>query len=137
MLLRNISAENGLCNGTRLIIKKILNRLLEAEIATGDHAEKIVYIPRMPLTPSNTNLPFEFSRTQFSIRPAFVININRAQGQTLDMIGIWLNESVFTHGQLYVALSRVSSFNSIKISIEQHNYGKYFTRNVVYPEVFK
>ena len=71
-------------------------------------------------------------RIQFTVRSAFAITISKSQGQTLDFIGLWLNEPLFTHGQLYVALSRVSSIDNIKISIPDKE-GK--TRNVVYKEV--
>ena len=68
--------------------------------------------------PSDTNLPFDFTRTQFPIRPAFCITLNESQGQKLDFISIWLGDDhVFTHGQLYVALSCVSNISQIKIAI--------------------
>ena len=89
----------------------------------------------MPLIPSDTDLPFDFQRNQFPIRPAFCITINKSQGQTLEHVSIWLGDDhVFTHGQLYVALSRVSSINSIKIAT---NHPQLMTRNVVYNEIFQ
>ena len=36
LLLRNINPAGGLCNGTRLIIKNIFSRLIEAEIDVGE-----------------------------------------------------------------------------------------------------
>ena len=35
--------------------------------------------------------------------------INKVQGQTLKHMGLYLPQSVFSHGHLYVALSRVGS----------------------------
>ena len=35
MLLGNISSRRGLANGTRLIVKRILSHVIDAEIATG------------------------------------------------------------------------------------------------------
>jgi ATP-dependent DNA helicase PIF1 len=98
------------------------------------HKGKNILIPKMPLIPTDTNLPFDFERTQFPIRTAFCMTINKAQGQTLDFISVWLgDDSVFTHGQLYVALSRVSSLINIMIAL---NDEKKLTRNVVYNEIF-
>ena len=83
--------------------------------------------------PTETDLPFEFTRLQFPIRPCFSMSINKAQGQTLEFVSIWLGDDhVFTHGQLYVALSRVSAFDNIRIAT---NHPNLMTRNVVYREV--
>jgi ATP-dependent DNA helicase PIF1 len=88
--LRNINPNEGLCNGTRLKIKAITNRLIQAKITIGQFKDKTVFIPKMPLIPSDTHLPFDFKRLQFPIRPAFAITINKSQGQTLRFVSIWL-----------------------------------------------
>ena len=134
MLLRNICPQEGLCNGTRLIITRLLSRIIEAEIAIGQHAGRRVFISRMPLIPSETNFPFELKRIQFPIRPAFAMTINKSQGQSLKFVGLWLNEPVFTHGQLYVALSRVSCKDDIIINLKP---GTIQTLNVVYKEALE
>ena len=118
ILLRNISPVDGLCNGTRLVIKHVNQHVLDAEIITGTHIGKRVYIPRIRLTPSDPTLPFILARRQFPIRLAFAMTINKAQGQTLPNAGLYLPSHVFAHGQLYVALSRVQSKNRIKILIK-------------------
>ncbi|KAL5186890.1 putative pentatricopeptide repeat-containing protein [Glycine soja] len=59
-------------------------------------------------------------------------------GQSLSMVGLYLPKPVFTHGQLYVALSRVNSAKGLKILIhddEQKSMNS--TTNVVYKEVFR
>jgi hypothetical protein len=38
------------------------------------------------------------------------MTINRSQGQVLEHVGIYLPPPSFTHGQLYMATSRSSSF---------------------------
>ena len=131
ILLRNVDPLQGLCNGTRLICKRFFTKLIQAEIATGAHRGEKVYLTRMPLTPSDTDLPFAMKRIQFPIRPAFAMTISKSQGQTLDFVGLWLDEPLFTHGQLYVAMSRVSSPHNIKISLNATKT----TRNVVYKSV--
>src|SRR5690349_16157904 len=41
-----------------------------------------------------------FERRQFPVKPAFAMTINKAQGQTLQLVGVYLPDTVFTHGQL-------------------------------------
>ena len=54
-------------------------------------------------------------RKEFPVRPAFAITANKAQGHTLSHVGIYLKQDFFSHGQLYVAMSRVGSKDSLKI----------------------
>ena len=82
ILLRNLDPRNGLLNGTRLRIISLGSRLIEAKIMTGKKTGKYVFIPRITLTPSVSGLPFDLRRHQFPIRPAYVMTINKSQGQT-------------------------------------------------------
>lgn len=62
--------------------------------------------------------------------------INKSQGQTLSNVGLYFPRSVFTHGQLYIALSRVKSPDGLKILItDDNNLVSTSTTNIVYPEV--
>ncbi|XP_019198166.1 PREDICTED: uncharacterized protein LOC109191991 [Ipomoea nil] len=137
MLLRNIDHSAGLCNGTRLIISKLADHVVEATILFGTNAGMKVLIPRLSLTPSDLRLPFKFQRRQFPVMLSYAMTINKSQGQTLSTVGLLLKKPVFVHGQLYVALSRVSNPNGLKLLICNDN-GEYIssTSNVVYKEVF-
>ncbi|KAK4512392.1 uncharacterized protein ATC70_003091 [Mucor velutinosus] len=143
MILRNLDSSAGLCNGTRLIVKFLGVRIIEATIATGQKAGDVVYIPSIKfITEANGRIPFDFSRTQFSVRLAFAMTINKSQGQTLSNVGLYLPSHVFSHGQLYVAMSRVSKPSSIRIMVDSdisvlENLPGHYTHNIVYSEVFQ
>ena len=66
----------------------------------------------------------------------YAMTINKSQGQTLSRVGLYLKKPVFTHGQLYVAISRAASRSGLRILIENDDgtCGSQ-TRNVVYREV--
>jgi hypothetical protein len=55
LLLHNLNQSIGLCNGTRLIIKRLGQRVIEAEIITGNNVNKHVFIPRIIMSPFGTN----------------------------------------------------------------------------------
>jgi ATP-dependent exoDNAse (exonuclease V) alpha subunit len=50
------------------------------------------------------------------------MTINKSQRQTYDRVGVDLQKNVFTHGQLYVSLSRVRSRDNV-------------VKNIVYREI--
>ncbi|RYF57715.1 MAG: hypothetical protein EOO39_35100, partial [Cytophagaceae bacterium] len=98
--------EQSLCNGTRLRVLHMQNYVIKCEILTGSNRGAIVFIPRFKLE-CDKNLPVTFYRTQFPLRHAFAMTINKSQGQTFDKVGIKLDKKpVFSHGQFYVAISR-------------------------------
>ena len=106
--------HSGLCNGTRLIVKELHDNLIVTETMT---IKQTVLIPRIRLAPSDINLPFVLERRQFPVRLAYSMTINKAQSQTFDKVGIYLPAPVFSHDQLYVALSRAKSFRDIYMQI--------------------
>jgi ATP-dependent DNA helicase PIF1 len=64
-----------------------------------------VLLPRIPMIP--TDMPFQFKRLQFLVRLAFAMTITKAQGQSLQVCALNLENPCFAHGQLYVTCSRV------------------------------
>ena len=136
ILLRNLSPARGLCNGTRLILTRMSTRVLEVKIIGGDHHGKTEFIPRITLTPTEdeANFSFQLKRRQFPVRLAFSVTINKAQGQSVEHVGVDLRVPVFSHGQLYVALSRATNSRNVTVLLPEDQEDAR-TTNIVYPEV--
>ncbi|UYV76858.1 K02A2.6-like [Cordylochernes scorpioides] len=75
-------------------------RLQEATILTGCFQNEEVFISRIPLIHDDKHSPLHFKRLQFPIRVSFAMSINKAQGQSLKIAGIDLEQPCFSHGQL-------------------------------------
>jgi len=140
MLLRNIDPRYGMCNRTRLLCCGLFKNMLDVEILTGSNAGKRAFLPKIKLkTNASSRLPFVLSRKQFPVRLNFVITINKSQGKTIPSVGIYLPRHVFSHGQLYVALSRGVSQNSTKVLIKEgkiEGEDEDFTKKVVFKIFF-
>jgi hypothetical protein len=70
------------------------------------------------------------------------MTINKAQGHTLKMVGIFLPKPVFTHGRLYVAMSSIGCPEGVKLLVidgwkdaHEDALAGVYTRIVVYTEV--
>jgi hypothetical protein len=139
IVLRNLHPGSGLCNGTRLLITRLGDRVIEGKILTGNHAGDTVLIPRIALTSQSTNgLPFTLRRIQFPLRLAFGMTINKSQGQSLTYLGLDLTTPVFAHGQLYVSLSRATKPKHLQILLDNTPAGQANqTPNVVYDELLR
>lgn len=131
IMMRNLN-QPKLCNGTRLVVKNIWGHLIEATILKGKFKGEDVLIPRIPMI--SNDLPFEFKRIQFPIRLAFAMTINKSQGQSLEFCGLNLEKPCFSHGQLYVACSRVGSCSSLVVFTDDPENR---TKNIVYEKVLE
>jgi len=141
ILLRNM--PGGLANGTRLIVVKLMQHIIDAEIATGPDKGRRILIPYLSIIPSDTErMPFTLRQWQFPLRPAFAMTINNAQGQTLQIVGVYLPKLVFCHGQLYVAFSQCGSRRGVRVLVRGGSRvaqngapASVYTSNLVYHEV--
>ena len=113
----------------------MLTRLLHVRLLNGDHAGDVALLPRITLSPSVTGQEsfIKLNRRQFPVQLALAMTINKAQGQTVKRVGVDLRKHVFAHGQLYVALTRVTSPTDLCLLLPPET--SYTTNNVVYPEV--
>ncbi|KAL3110874.1 hypothetical protein niasHT_014811 [Heterodera trifolii] len=141
MLIRNLDVTQGLCNGTRLQVMRTSENNLFCRILTGPRAgaQNIIAIPQIQFEYGRArhHRGLRFRRLQFPVRLCFAMTINKAQGQTLQRMALVLNgRQCFSHGQVYVAMSRVTQMDGIRVYAPFCKSG-YETRieNVVYHEL--
>lgn len=136
MLLRNLNPGRGLCNGTRLIVKQIFHYALQVVVINDNQGadKQIQLIPRIRLSTNPEDFPFVITRKQFPVTLSFAMTINKAQGQSLKIAGIDLRYPPFTHGQLYVALSRATNIKGIHV-LHHQNSSERTVKNIIYPEL--
>ena len=107
-LMRNMSVERGLVKNCRVVIKSLGNSVVCVQLITKNGPlEEDIILPRINFTYEIPNTGFTLCRRQFPLTPAYATTFNSCQGLTLDKVGIDLTSPVFSHGQLYTALSRI------------------------------
>jgi ATP-dependent DNA helicase PIF1 len=141
MMMRNSNPDLSLCNGTRLRIVEFKPHVIHALIMTSAHQGQHVFIPRIGFLSDGDEqgFPFKLRCKQFPVQPAFVMTINKAQGQTVQNMGLYLATLCFSHGRLYVALSRVTARDRFKAVIERPDFEEVagaYSDNIVYRETF-
>jgi len=133
ILIRNLSAKQGLCNGSRMRVLGIGRNCLQIAILGSKWDGQVRLLLRIKLTTSEADLPFILERKQFPIRLCFAMTANKSQGQSLQQVGVYLWTNALTHGQLYVTLSRVTSLDGLTILPSPGSAA--LTQNVVFLEV--
>ena len=136
MLLRNLNQTEELCNGTRLMITHLGKWSVNANIISGKNIGTTVTIPRIIMSPNDSKWPFKLNRRQLPLATCYAMTINKSQGQTLQTVGLYLPKQVFTHGQLYLAASRITTREGLKIfNADEESEDHTHIKNIVYKEI--
>jgi len=108
MVIRNISVENHLVNGTRGIVVGLLeNTVIIKDMNSVIH--HINYYTDINKNGKGNEISF------MPLKLAYAISIHKSQGSSIDCLEIDLGEDIFVSGQTYTALSRATNINNIKI----------------------
>ena len=132
MALRNLNPSAGVCNGTRFAMTGLFRNTIRGRVLGGDFHGTEHFLPRIMLYSDEKKDGIRFCRSQFPVRPCFAMTINKSQGQSFEKVGVDLRREVFSHGQFYVAMSRVTNVRNITMLCSEA--GGRAVRNVVYPE---
>jgi ATP-dependent DNA helicase PIF1 len=135
ILLQNLDNKCGLCNGMRVTVTHMSNRVLQVWRLGGNHNSNIAFIPRIMLSPSIHGVQFtvHLKHRQFPVQLMFAITINRSQGQLVEHVTVDLCTPPFEHGQLYIAFSHVTASNNIKVLLPSDSPIQ--ITNVIYLEI--
>jgi len=136
-LLRNFSIDMGLVKNVRVVVtgtgsKLVTIRVLQDTQTPGTNPGADILLPRITFKerlPSGHTL----CRRQFPLAPAYASTFHSCQGLTLDSVGVDLTQDVFTHGQLYTALSRIRHRSDAIVRLPMPECST--TTNVTYKEL--
>ena len=116
MIVKNMMKH--VFNGVRCVLLSIIgSKSVFVRLISGPGAGDIILLPSVifAITPEQSGLPFSIRRRQLPMIPAFAVTVHKAQGQTLSKVGIYITTPMFTHGQLYTALSRTRGWSNIRV----------------------
>ncbi|KAJ1519223.1 hypothetical protein ONE63_011170 [Megalurothrips usitatus] len=132
MIMRNLNSDDGLVNGAKVIIVQIGANVI---LIRRPGSPEVMALPRITFKfPIFDNSHVQMTRRQFPLQIAYAMSIHKSQGQTIRRCALDLRSGCFAHGQLYVALSRVPSPESLLILTPERRVrdGQIYARNIVY-----
>lgn len=122
MLTSNINFNLGLCNGSRGIVIRIDEGFPVVKFLNGVEITIKGMIFQVKIDQTTY-----IKRYQLPLILAWALTIHKSQGSSLDYASIDIGSSIFSDGQVYVALSRlktkeglfITSFDENKITVNQ------------------
>lgn len=124
IMMRNVIIWQGFANGTQAVVESLDGN--SVTIKTRNGKTYVAHRITFPIIVNNMIV----HRHQFPLCVGFASTISKSQGRTCDHLVIDLTTPVFTHGQLYVALTRCRSPSDIHVISESRD-----VTNVVFQEI--
>jgi len=137
MLIRNLG--DGLVNGSIGTVQNIVvnehNVVTKLMIKFNDpESGSLLQDPNYDNAVGLPKLDQEFLyngrfivRRQFPIVPAWSVSIHKSQGMTLDSVRVGIQKKIFSHGMIYVALSRVRTLDGLYLENGYNFDTKWYT----------
>jgi ATP-dependent DNA helicase PIF1 len=116
MIIKNMMKT--VFNGVRCqLVAFAGNKCAFVKLISGPGSGSTILLPAcvFSISSEQSGLPFVIRRRQLPMIIAFALTIHKAQGQTLSKVGMYITSDFFTHGQLYVALSRTRGWRNIVV----------------------
>ena len=139
---------SGLASNSRVVIKSISFKLVK--VVTLEQYPRIVFIPRIRFKfHLQRAASYNMTRVQFPLRLCYSMTTNKSQGQSMEQVLLDLTDDPFSHGQTYVAWSRVRRYDKIRLIVRPDMLMDYedfdtlapikipMTVNVVFPSVIQ
>lgn len=129
MVIRNVNIAMGVANGAVATITRLDVNSIDIELSN----KTIVTLPRISfaIKVGGSN---ECIRHQFPVVLAFAATINKVQGKTTETMFVDLQHQCFLHGQLYVALSRITSHDNLTLIFSKNTSSPV---NIVYHDIIR
>ena len=140
-LMRNMSIKEGLVKNARVVVVEMATHHIKVALirsGTNDitNTDYHFCLPRIIFYFSPPNTSWTVERKQFPLRLAYATTFNSCQGLTLDRVVLDMTVPVFSHGQLYTAISRVRNRQHLLFYINE-DFDLDNTVNVVYRELIQ
>ncbi len=116
MIIKNMMRE--VFNGVRCeLVAFAGSKCVFVKLISGPGSGTVTLLPSCVfiISSEQSGLPFNIRRRQLPLILSYAVTVHKAQGQTLSKVGLFITSPVFTHGQLYTALSRTRGWDNIVV----------------------
>ena len=134
-VMRTLNRKEKLSNNTRVVIREIFRYSIKVDTISNN--PKTFLIPRIKFKVKLRFGGFELIRTQFPLRLAYAMTKNKSQGQSIPNSLNDIRNPPFSHGHLYVSMSRATDVDQVCFfcNDNQIEEDSIIVDNVVYQEM--